>query len=89
MSIDVTALAASAVYSGITLYMLLVLTRWLGPFLELDFYDARLRWIARGVDPLLRAVRRALPPVGPIDAGPPVAILLLWIARTIAVGPLV
>jgi uncharacterized protein YggT (Ycf19 family) len=74
-----------AVYSGFTLYMLLILVRWLGPHLELDFYDVRLRWIARAVDPLLRTIRNAVPAVGPMDLGPLIAVLLFWIAREVAV----
>lgn len=80
------AVIESAIYSTFTLYMLLVLVRWLGPYLELDFYDTRLRWIARAVDPLLRTVRSVMPPVGPIDFGPLVTVLLLWMARSVAVG---
>ncbi len=74
-----------AIYSGITLYMLLILVRWLGPYLELDFYDSRLRWIARAVDPLLRAIRGVVPAVGPMDLGPLIAVLLFWIVREVAV----
>lgn len=74
-----------AVYSGITLYMLLILVRWFGPYLELDFYDTRLRWIARAVDPLLRAIRNVVPAVGPMDLGPLIAVLLFWIVREVAV----
>ncbi|MBM3288535.1 MAG: YggT family protein [Candidatus Hydrogenedentes bacterium] len=86
MTISAGAMIVAALYSGITLYMLLVLVRWFGPFLELDFYDTRLRWIARAVDPLLRAVRGVVPPIGPMDAAPLVTVLLLWFVRTVAVG---
>ena len=85
MSINIADVFASAVYSGFTLYMLLILVRWLGPFLELDFYDARLRWIGHAVDPVLRGVRRVAPAIGPFDAGPIIALLLLWLFRTVAV----
>ena len=84
MSIDLGAIIVNAIYSGITLYMLLVLIRWFGPHLELDFYDTRLRWIARAVDPLLRFIRRVVPPMGPFDVGPLVAVLFLWFVRTVA-----
>ena len=73
-------------YSGITLYMLLVLVRWFGPYLELDFYDTRLRWIARAVDPFLRTIRNVVPAVGPMDLAPLIAVLVLWMARSVAVG---
>lgn len=79
----------AAIYSGFTLYMLLILVRWLGPYLELDFYDVRLRWIARVVDPLLRAIRNIVPAVGPMDLGPLIAVLAFWIAREVAVRAVV
>ena len=89
MSVDIASIFVSAAYNGITLYMLLIIVRWLGPFLELDFYDARLRWIGRAVDPVLRGVRRVAPPIGPFDAGPVIALLLLWLFRTVAIEVLI
>jgi len=77
-----------ALYCGITLYMLMILVRWFGPYIQLDFYDSRLRWIASAVDPLLRTIRKLAPAFGPVDIGPLFAILLLWIVRTVAVGAL-
>ena len=85
MTINAGAMIVAAVYSGFTLYMLLILVRWFGPYLELDFYDVRLRWIARAVDPLLRGIRNFVPAVGPMDLGPLIAVLLFWIVREVAV----
>ena len=79
----------AAIYAGFTLYMLLILVRWLGPYLELDFYDVRLRWIARAVDPLLRGIRNVVPAIGPMDLGPLIAVLLFWIAREVAMRTIV
>ena len=72
-------------YSVFTLYMLMVLLRWLGPFLELNFHDIRLRWIASLTDPVVGLVRRILPSLGPMDFGPLATLMLLWLARTLAV----
>mgnify|MGYP005864054131 CR=1 FL=1 len=73
-------------YSAFTLYMLLILLRWLGPYLELDFYSVRLRWIASVVDPFVRVIRRRVPPLGPMDAGPIIALLVIWILRELTVS---
>jgi uncharacterized protein YggT (Ycf19 family) len=73
-------------YSVFTLYMLLILLRWLGPYLELDFYSARLRWVASVVDPFVRGIRRRVPPLGPMDAGPIIALLVVWILRELTVS---
>jgi uncharacterized protein YggT (Ycf19 family) len=86
--VNLLGLIVGAVYCGITLYMLMILLRWLGPYIQLDFYDSHLRWIAACVDPLLRAIRKIAPAVGPIDLGPLIALLLLWFARTVATSAL-
>lgn len=74
------------IHSVLTLYMLLILVRWFGPYIQLDFYDARLRWIAALVDPFLRSIRSLAPALGPVDLAPLLALLALWVVRTIAVN---
>ncbi len=71
------------IYSGLTLYMMLILVRWLGGWLGLEVEFGRLRWIARLTDPLINALRRILPPMGPVDFGPVAALLLVWLVRVI------
>ena len=51
------------VYSGLTLYMMLILVRWAAPWLQIDLWNHRLRWIGRLTDPALDLVRRKLPPL--------------------------
>ncbi|MBX7256783.1 MAG: YggT family protein [Candidatus Hydrogenedentes bacterium] len=70
-----------AIYSLLTLYMMLVLLRWLASYLEIDLYSARWRWIPQCVDPFLKPIRRALPSLGPVDFGPLAALVVLWFAR--------
>ncbi|MFA6241006.1 MAG: YggT family protein [Candidatus Hydrogenedentales bacterium] len=70
-----------AIYSLLTLYMILILVRWLASFLEIDLYSARWRWIPQLVDPLVKPIRRALPAMGPLDFGPIAAIVVIWFAR--------
>ncbi|HEO70111.1 MAG TPA: YggT family protein [Candidatus Hydrogenedentes bacterium] len=64
-------------------YMLLILLRWLGPWIEFDIDSPRWRWIARATDPLINWLRRILPPLGPMDFGPVAALLLVWIVRAL------
>jgi len=66
--------------------MLLILLRWLAPFLEFNTEDIRLRWIKQLVDPLVGTVRRILPNLGPMDFGPLVTLLLVWIVRQVALA---
>ena len=73
-----------ALYSLLTLYMLLVLLRWFGPWLSLPVEEGRFRWISRLTDPLIDSARRILPPMGPVDFAPIAALLAVWFAREIS-----
>ena len=72
-------------YSVLTLYMMLILMRWIGPRLSMDVTSGRLAWIARLTDPLITRLRRVLPHMGPIDFGPIAALVLVWFVRILSV----
>ncbi|GMW00154.1 MAG: hypothetical protein AMXMBFR84_12920 [Candidatus Hydrogenedentota bacterium] len=88
MTINVFELLARALYAGMTLYMIAILLRWLGPWLELDLRSGWWRTIPRVTDPLLSMLRGVLPSIGPMDFAPLAAVVGLWITRTILVGTL-
>lgn len=73
-----------AVYSLLTLYMLLVLLRWFGPWLSLSLDEGRFKWIGRFTDPLIDGARKILPPMGPVDFAPIAALLAVWFARELS-----
>ena len=77
-----------AVYAVHTLYMLLLLLRWLGPWLEIDLHGRRWFWIPRLTDPLLFKLRQILPHMGPFDVAPLAAVLMVWLLRELVVGML-
>jgi YggT family protein len=77
---------ASAIFSLCTLYMMAILLRWLGRFLEIDLDTPRLRWIARITDPLIGLFRRILPDMGPFDWSPVAALLSVFILRLLLTG---
>ncbi|MGI6460075.1 MAG: YggT family protein [Candidatus Hydrogenedentales bacterium] len=79
-------MAAHVVFSVLTLYMMMILLRWFGPWLEVDTDAGRLAWIGRATEPLIQRVRRILPPMGPVDFGPLAALFLVWLARSIAMA---
>jgi len=79
---------ARAVYSGLTLYMLLILLRWLGGWFGFETDFGRWRWIARVTDPLIDRLRQVLPNLGPVDFGPIAALLLVWFLRALVMRPL-
>ncbi|MDX9973909.1 MAG: YggT family protein [FCB group bacterium] len=76
-------LAQNLVYSLLTLYMMLILTRWLGGWLGLEVEFGRLRWIHKSTEPLINFLRKRLPHMGPVDFGPIAALLLVWLVRVI------
>lgn len=72
--------------SGLTLYMMAILLRWLAPWIELDVHAPRLRWLPRLTDPLINLMRRILPPMGPMDWGPIAAVISIWMVRLLLAG---
>lgn len=72
---------ARAVYNGLTLYMMLVMLRWLGPWFGFETDFGRWRWIARVTDPLIERIRRMLPNLGPVDFGPIAVLFIIWLVR--------
>lgn len=75
--------AVRAAASLLTLYMLLILLRWCGGPLELDFNRGYWRWIPRLTEPFVNRVRRILPSMGPMDFGPIAAIFAVWVVKMI------
>ncbi len=81
-----SAFVARLFFSAFTLYMMALLFRWVAPWLEMDPYAPRLRWLTRITDPLIHLMRRLLPPSGPVDWAPMAAILGVWVCRELVVG---
>ena len=78
--------AARAIYSGLTLYMMLILVRWLGGWISFETDYGRWKWVAKVTDPIVSPIRRALPNLGPMDFGPMVALLAVWIVRSVSMN---
>jgi YggT family protein len=82
----ITISPALMVENLLTLYMLLILLRWTGPWLELDLQSSRLKWIPAVTDPLIRRLRALLPPMGAFDFAPLAALFAVLVLRIILVG---
>ncbi|MCF6287053.1 MAG: YggT family protein [Candidatus Hydrogenedentes bacterium] len=76
---------ASLVFSGLTLYMMALLLRWLETRLELEFRGI-LVVIPKACDPLIGLMKRVLPPMGPMDFSPMAAVISVYIIRLVLVG---
>ena len=73
------------IYSGLTLYMMALLLRWLEGRLELEFRGI-LKVIPKISDPLIDLMKRVLPPMGPMDFSPIAAVVSVYIVRLFLVG---
>lgn len=68
----------------LSIFSLLLLARaLLSYFPQLDYSNPLVRIVIDVTEPVLRPIRRALPQQGPIDWSPMVAILAIWLIRTI------
>ena len=81
IEIRLAAIVGRTLNAILTIYMMLILFRWLAPWLQLDTFDRRIRWAWRFTDPLINAMRRILPPMGPIDFGPIAALFIVFVVR--------
>lgn len=86
MQIDQTEYILRAAYSFGTLYMMLILLRWVGPALGLDLIGGRMAWVAKLTDPLITRIRKILPSLGPADFAPIASLLLVWMLRELSVN---
>ncbi len=80
------ALLFRAINSLATLYMLLILVRWLAAWIQLDLSQPRLKWIPKLTDPLVEKIRKHLPHLGPVDFSSIAALFLVWLSKTIILG---
>jgi YggT family protein len=57
--------------------MVAVLVSWVSP----DPFNPVMQFLTKVTDPVLTPLRRIIPPIGPLDISPVVAILLLFLAQ--------
>jgi uncharacterized protein YggT (Ycf19 family) len=68
-------------------YVLVILAYVLTSFVRLPYsFNPVVRFLYDVCEPYLRIFRRILPPFGPLDLSPMVAILALWIASQVVVS---
>jgi YggT family protein len=88
---DVRGSIASFVDVFITVYILLILVYVLSSWIRLPYnpwLDRIQRFLYDVCEPYLRLFRRVLPPLGPIDLSPVVAIIVLVVIQRVLVGVL-
>lgn len=78
-------LVVRSVHSGFTIVMILVLLRWLGPWIGMELEYGKFRWIKSLMDPPFKVVRETVPVVGFVDLSPLILLFGLWFLRTLVV----
>lgn len=81
-----SAIIRASVGILLTLYMMAILLRWLGPWLEISARSRTIRFASLITDPLINLMRRVLPPMGPFDWGPVAALVATWLVRLLLVN---
>lgn len=72
----------------LTLLFWLIIVRIVISFLATDSYHPAFPLLMQLTEPLLRPLRRLIPPVGPFDLSPLIATLLIMLARVLLVAPI-
>jgi YggT family protein len=71
----------------VTLYALIIIARSLLSLLRVDPYHPVMDFLIRITEPVLAPIRQVIPPIGPIDISPLVALLLLqfiaWLVQAV------
>jgi YggT family protein len=88
---DARSSIASFVSVFVSVYILLILVYVLSSWIRLPYspwLNRVQRFLYDVCEPYLRLFRRVLPPLGPIDLSPIVAIIVLYIVQRVVVGVL-
>ncbi len=65
------------------LYIIVLLARVLLSWVQVDPRNPLVNLIHQLTEPLLAPIRRMLPPSGPLDFSPMVALIVVWVAEQI------
>ena len=60
-----------------TIYTWVLIIRVLASWLSPDPFNPLMQFLTRATDPVLNPLRRVIPPIGPLDISPIVAVLIL------------
>lgn len=73
------------VYYAFDLYIFIVLTRFLLQLVRADFYNPLSQFVVRATNPVLMPLRRMFPSSGTVDSAALVMVVLLLIAKIVAI----
>ncbi len=80
---------AKVINIALTLYLWVVIIRVLLTWVNPDPYNPIVVFLGRATDPVLRPIRRALPPIGMLDLSPIALILAIYFLQFFLVSTLI
>ncbi|GLQ30558.1 YggT family protein [Litoribrevibacter albus] len=83
MTGPLTEVALLLINTFVSLYVLVILLRFLLQVVKADFYNPVSQFIVKATNPLLVPLRRIIPGVGGIDVA---SLLLAWIVQLVGMG---
>jgi YggT family protein len=75
-------------YGLISIYILLIFIRIIFSWAMISYVNPIMRFLVNTTEPLLGPLRRVIPPLGPLDISPIVALLILWLFQQAIGGTL-
>ena len=86
---NLVAALAQIVQTLFTVYTWLIIIRVLSSWLSPDPFNPIVQFLIKATDPVLEPLRRIIPPIGPIDISPIVALLVIQALQMFLVRTLV
>jgi YggT family protein len=81
--------AVGHVISGLlSIYLILIIARVIFSWAQLSYRNRVMRFLIDTTEPLLGPLRRRLPPLGPFDISPIVAMVIIWFLLAAVAGTL-
>lgn len=68
----------------LTLYSFAIIARSILSLLRISPYHPVMNFLIRITEPLLAPIRQVIPPIGPMDISPLVALLIIWFLEWVA-----
>jgi YggT family protein len=84
----VTRIIGHLLYGFLAIYALMIFTRIVFSWVMLSYSNRVMRFLFRTTEPMLRPLRRWIPPVGMFDVSAFVAFIIIWALKALIAGTL-
>jgi YggT family protein len=81
-------LVGHILYGLLTIYLVLIFMRIIFSWGMISYSNRIMRFLVNATEPLLGPLRRMVPPLGPFDISPFVAVIIVWLFQAAVAGTL-